>query len=29
MALRGAGLEIKDLPERDPVMIVVGSKPPA
>jgi uncharacterized membrane protein len=29
MALRGAGLEIKDLPERDPVMIVVGSKPSA
>ncbi len=28
-AFRGAGFEIKDLPEREPVMIVVGSKPPA
>jgi hypothetical protein len=27
MALRGAGFDVKDLPERDPVMIVVGSKP--
>lgn len=26
-ALRGADLEIKDLPERNPIMIVVGSKP--
>ena len=29
MALRGAGFEIKDLPEREPAMIVVGSKPAA
>lgn len=28
-ALRGAGFAIKDLPERDPVMIFVASKPPA
>jgi hypothetical protein len=29
LAFHGAGLEIKDLPERDPVMIVVGGRPPA
>lgn len=28
-ALRGAGLEIQDLPERNPVMIVIGAKPSA
>ncbi len=26
LALRGAGFEIKDLPEKDPVMIIVGVK---
>ncbi len=29
MALKGAGFEVKDLPKKDPVMIVVGSKPTA
>jgi hypothetical protein len=29
LAFRGAGFEVKDLPEKDPVMIVVGMKPPA
>jgi hypothetical protein len=29
MALHGAGFEIKDLPEREPPMIVVGRKPAA
>jgi hypothetical protein len=29
LAFRGAGFEIKDLPEKEPVLIVVGMKPPA
>lgn len=29
LAFRGAGLEVKDLPEKEPVMIVVGVKPQA
>ncbi len=29
LAFRGAGFEVKDLPEKEPVMIVVGMKPPA
>jgi hypothetical protein len=29
MALKGTGFEVRDLPEKDPIMIVVGSKPAA